>query len=90
MVPTNNQRTYPPTHPTLQPTNQSTDPPPGLSYPLEIDLKFIKPVVLGGSVSYQVHRADAKKGEPRLIVLVTNADQAGEVHVQGTLRSYKP
>lgn len=60
----------------------------GLAYPIEIDLKFIKPCFLPGRVSCQVYRADIKKGEPRLIVLVRNAEEE-EVHLQGTLRAYK-
>jgi hypothetical protein len=43
---------------------------------------------LPGRVSYQIYRADAKKGEPRLIVLVANADKEGEVHLQGTVKAY--
>jgi len=45
-------------------------------------------VFLPGKVSYQIYRADAKKGDPRLVLLVTNADKEGEVHLQGTVRAY--
>lgn len=65
----------------------------GLSYPVDISLKFIRPVFLPGRVAFEIHRVeDAKKkgGAPlRLIVLVTNADKPEEVHLQGTLTAYK-
>lgn len=63
----------------------------GLAYPIKIDFKFIKPCFLPGRVAFQIFRADARKGEPRLIVLVKNADKdkEEEVHLQGTVRAYK-
>lgn len=70
--------------------------PAGLSWPVEIDLKFIKPCFLPGKVRFRIYRADANKkaknggGEgPCLLVLVTNADKEEEVHLQGTLRAFK-
>lgn len=64
----------------------------GLSYPIEINLRFIKPCFLPGRVAFEIHRVDdAKKAgcAPRLIVLVKNADKPEELHLQGTLTAYK-
>lgn len=56
------------------------------AYPVEIDLKFIKPVFLSSRVAFYVYRIDDKKsGKPKLIVLVRNPNKEDEIHLQGTL-----